>query len=293
MKPLRVALIHRDSRRCTDKRMVGIWSYPVPQFDVTHFTVDRDFQLDKADFASEYDLIFYEDGKLRGTFIGAPEIPICYYIVDSTLTEDHYRVRREQAAQVDLILVDHDDLQRFRWRDGPRVRRLNHCVNDKWFKDYGLEKTVDVSFHCRTSGSDDRAKLEKWLQEFCELEGHSYECGTKYDEEYAKAFNHSKLTVNLARTGTNRPHRVFDAMGCNTCLVTSRLPYVSGDVVEPRKHYVEWEGTAQLGGMIGWLLESGEWSKYAAAGYGVVHHYHTWAARAAELRQMLGEELGI
>lgn len=294
MKPLRVALIHRDSPRSTDKRMVGIWSYPVPEFTWDHYPVAKGFQLDRANYAGEYDLIFYEDGKLHGRFVGGADIPIAYYVVDSTLTQDHYEQRRQQAAQADLVLVDHDELQRFRWRDGPTVRRLSHCVNDRWFRDYGLEKTVDVSFHCRLVGSPRRAELEAWLADFCAREGYSYAYGTRYDEDYARAFNRSKVTVNLARTATNRPHRVFDALACRVCLVSSVLPAVEPIAIVPGVHYEEYryrdrEGLAAL---LHGLL-AGTWGYFAVQGYEHVRKHHTWAARARQLRVMLREELGL
>ena len=299
MKPLRVALIHRDSPRSTDKRMVGIWSYPVPEFTWDHYPISRaqklvpgGFQLDRADFAGEYDLIFYEDGKLHGRFTGAADIPIAYYVVDSTLTQDHYKIRRQQAAQCDLVLVDHDELQRFRWRDGPIVRRLSHCVNDTWFRDYGLEKSIDVSFHCRVKGSPQRAELEAWLAEFCAQEGYSYANGTRYDEEYAQAFNRSKVTVNLARTPTNRPHRVFDALACRVCLVSSVLPAVDPIEIVPGVHYEEYRDRKGLAALLHGLL-AGIWGYFAVQGYEHVQKYHTWAARAKELRLILREELGI
>jgi len=292
MKPLRIALVHRDSDRCTDKRMVGIWSYPVPEFEWEHYPVQKGFSFNKDRVAGEYDCIFYEDGKLYGSFAGHSDVPVAYYVVDSTLSEEHYQQRRQQAALCDLVLVDHDDLQRFRWRDGPPVRRLSHCVNDRLFKDYGLPKEIDVSFHCRTEGSTGRKSLEWELEGFCAERGHNYASGTRYDEEYAKAFNRSKITVNLTRTPTNRPHRVFDALACHTCLLTSPLPDPSLDLVAG-VHYATYRDFEGLAKAIDGLLAAGTWENFAENGYRHIMEYHTWKARAEQLRVMLLEELGL
>ena len=293
MKPLRVALIHRDSDRCTDKRMVGIWSYPVPEFVWDHFVVKKGFSFNRDEVAGEYDILFYEDGKLHGSFTGHSDVPVAYYVVDSTLSESHYDARRQQATLVDLILVDHDNLQRFRWREGPPVRRLSHCVNDTIFKDYGLPKTVDVSFHCRTAGSKERAGLEWWLEGLCGELGLRYESGTRYDSEYAKSFNRSKISVNLTRTSTNRPHRVFDALACRTCLLTSPLPDIDPVEVVQGVHYAAFTSHEHLREAIVGILSAGTWRDFAENGYQHVMTRHTWATRAKELRLIIKEEWGL
>jgi len=40
MHRLNVALVHRDSIRLTEARMVGWWSYAVPEFTWLHIPVD-------------------------------------------------------------------------------------------------------------------------------------------------------------------------------------------------------------------------------------------------------------
>lgn len=290
MKSLRVALIHRDSPRSMDKRMVGIWSYPVPEFTWEHFPQTKGFVIQKKTL-KDFDLIFYEDGKLKnGQFVGAGP-PVAYYVVDSTLSQKHYEVRRQQAAATDLVLVDHDNLQRFRWRDGPPVRRLSHCVNDKWFKDYGLAKDVDVSFHCRTKGSSARAKMNKRLRKFCESEGYVYASGVRHDEKYGMAFNRSKVTVNLGRTPTNRPHRIFDAPACRTCLVTSTLPDV---VEEVTGDVIPYGSNEELTAVLTALMDDPMLcTQHTSDQYAHIRRSHLWSVRAGQLRQILWEELGI
>jgi len=291
MKPLRVALIHRDSPRSMDNRMVGIWSYPVPEFEWDHYPQQKGFQLNRTLFEGEYDLIFYEDGKLYGSFYGGDSVPIVYYVVDSTLSEGHYEQRKQQSEQTDLILVDHDRLKRF--KGGPPVRRLSHCVNDRLFHDYGLHADVDVSYHCRTSGSREREQMGQWLETFCAEHELEYAGGVRIDEGYAQAFNRSKISVNLTRTPTNRPHRMFDALACHTCVLTSILPEVEPVELVSGVHYATYIDRATLAAAILGLLAAGTWERFAENGYQHVMTYHTWEARARELRLILREELGI
>jgi len=271
--------------------MVGIWSYPVPEFYWEHFPQEKGFEFNKDRVAGDFDCIFYEDGKLHGSFCGHSDVPVVYYVVDSTLSEQHYQLRREQAARTDLILIDHDDLNRFEGR--VPVRRLAHCVNDRLFKDYGLDKTIDISFHCRTEGSAPRKSLEWELEGLCASLGRSYASGVRYDEEYARAFNRSKVTVNLTRTPTNRPHRVLDALACVTCLLTNPLPSVKPVELVAGIHYMTYRNLEELGSKAENLLEGGGWRCFAENAYRHVMEHHTWAARARQLRVILMEELGL
>jgi len=289
MRPLRVALVHRDSDRCMDKRMVGIWSSPVPEFQWHHFPTKKAFVIDRSHWRG-FDIIFYEDGKLHGHFVASGP-PVVYYVVDSTLSDDHLKIRRDQAQYVDLVLVDHDRLNRL--KVGPPVSRLSHCANTELFQDYGLEKDIDVSFHCRTKGSAERLRVEERLHDFCHERGYAYACGTRFDRDYAHSFNRSKITVNVTRTPINRPHRVFDALACRTCMITTPLPRVSGETRRAGRDYLQYNDIPELFTLIDKTLADGSWKGIADAGFELVQEHHSWAVRAKQLRQILNEKLGL
>ena len=286
--PLRVALIHHDNPR-QYHRMAGYWSYDVPEFVVHHFGVAGVSERYRRSRFAGFDCIIWEDHRTKGTWTHDANTPLVYHAVDSTLSPAHLRDRQMHATQADLVLVDHDRLGHF----PGKVRRLGYCVNDRLFRDYGEEKTVDVAFHCRTKGSPDRAELRDWLGDYCRAHGYTYAAGDRAWEEYARAFNRAKITVNLARTVTNRPHRVFDAMACRTCLLTSPLPPVSGEERRAGVHYAEWRDFDDMAARIEGLLSSGQWRAIADAGHELVHRAHTWAVRAGELRQILEAEFSL
>ena len=288
MRTLSVALVHRNSPRLLGQRMIGAWSYPVAEFDWAHYAVGREFTLNKNDLAKRHDIIIYEDGKVEGRFVGGANIPLCYVVVDSTLSQSHYKIRLSQAAQADLILIDHDRLSKFRILGKP-VHRFSHCVNDRLFRDYELDKIIDVGFYCRFKGYRPRQRLHERLADFCASRGYRYDAGTKIGEEYARAFNRTKISVNLSRTADNRPHRIFDAMACKTCVLTSCLPSVSGEYRTEGVHYWEYRDIEELFVAIDNLLDSGWWYDIAEAGYDLIQEYHTWTVRAKELRQTLAE----
>ena len=270
--------------------MIGHWSYPVPEFTWDVYPLPRRFELDLDQFVGDYDLVFHEDTKAWGSFVGdRSRLPVVYMVRDSTLSEDHYRVRVQQAReQADLILVDWDRLERFEGLGVP-VRRLSHCVNERLFRDYGEPKIIDVAFHMACKGCPGRAELRDWLREFCAARGYSYAAGIMIGEEYPKALSRAKIVVNLERTPDTRAHRVFDALACRTCLLTSPEPEVSGEVRQAGLHYVEWRTYEELGEQIDVLLKTGAWENYARHGYWLVHQHHTWWIRAGELRKILLE----
>lgn len=135
--------------------------------------------------------------------------------------------------------------------------------------------------------------MQEWLKEFCHKRDYHYHYGVKKNEEYGKAFNRSKVTVNWSRTELNRPHRVFDAMGCRTCLLTRALPTVEGEERFTGVDYAEFREYTELADQIDGLLQSGVWQNIADSGYATVHKYHTWPVRAKQLRQIISEELGL
>lgn len=292
--PLNVALIVKNengTRR--EARNMGLFSYGVPEFQWTHFTPGKRFRVDtKALKRQGFDLIFHEDAPEGEYHNGA--LPVVYYAIDSTLSEDHYRVRHIQAKSANLVLVDHDTPARF--RDAcKRVVRLPYCVNDRLFKDYGHEKSVDVAFYCSAgqwAGGEARRDLRNQLDMICKKHGWSYRSGMLPLEEYAQAFNRSKVLVNLPRTLTNRPHRVFDGMASRTCLLTGELPPIEEDCRQSGVHYAVFEDIKHLENQLEVLL-GGAWQTIADNGYQLVQACHTWAVRAKELRTLLERELGL
>jgi spore maturation protein CgeB len=269
-----------------DNRTYGPFSYEVPEFAVTHVEVVKGFTLDRSKLAREHDVIVYEDGKLYGEFVGQANIPICYIVTDSTLSQEHYEHRLWQAEQVDLILVDWDRLERFE-RLGKPVRRLSYCVNDRLFYDYGEPKTVDLAMHA--SPSPELQELHEQLLDFCRQRGYTYASGRRRGEDYARAFNRTKLVVDLARNPITRNHRAFDVMSSRACLLTSPLPEVGDEIRTAGSDYREWSSRTQLFALIDGLISDGRWWDIANHAYRVTHSVHTWTIRARQLRRILNE----
>jgi hypothetical protein len=268
--------------------MVGSWSYPVPEFTVKHFGTPKTFTMKRSDFA-DFDVIVREDHKCYGEFVKDSMTPLVYVVVDSTLSEQHFRDRLPHAQSADLALIEQDSLARF---VGCTTRRLPYCVNENLYKDYGSDKPIDVGFYCNPTPQ--REKLACKLKRFCEMRGYVFDYGKREGIEYAKALNGAKINISLARTSTNRPHRTFDVMACRSCLLTSALPKISGEERKEWVHYAEFDG-GEGGAMdaIDDLLQKHKWRDIADAGYALVREKHTWAVRATELRQIFYEVFKI
>jgi len=292
MIPLKVALVIKDNQRqrLRDLRPIGLWSYPVPEFEWIHHTPGKYFRLDRAAFR-QYDVIVNEEGAW-GTWVGNGP-PVVYICWDSNWTKNHLDVRVKQAAQADLVLIGHDALERFR-PCGQKVRRLLYCVNDKVFFNRGLEKSVDVCYHCYVQGSPIRKEFGQHLARECARLGFSYANGGIPNQvDYARAFNSAKISMNLPRVPANRPHRVLDAMACRSCMVTGTVPEVSGDYVRMGEHFTMFDSKEEAVSIINELLRSGRWEAIADAGYEMVQQHYTWSIRAMELRELLNKELGL
>lgn len=291
MRPLRVALVHRNSPRCGEARAVGWWSYPVPEFEWHHYPVNpyRPFELDRATLAKNHDLVVWEDSKAHGKFRGHGGLPVCLHIVDSTLSEEHYQARLKQAREADALLVDWDRLKRFSCVAVP-VLRFNYCVNDRIYREHGTMKEFDVGSY--QHGTEERHAIEALVRAHCDKRGYTFDMGNPGGIDYAVAMGRCKIVLNVNRNPATRSHRVFDVMAVRSCLLTSPLPDVSGEPRAYGQHYVEFRNTAQLTEAIDYLLGSGEWETIAGNGMLLAKQEHTWARRATQLRARLEDELG-
>jgi hypothetical protein len=285
---LRVALLHRYSARLINRDVVGWWSYSVPEFEWDHYTLKKDFYIKRSSFEQAYDLIVYEDGKLTGRIDKNADIPVAYVIADSTLSNEHYRVRCQQAAlNADLLLVDWDNLKRFEHLGIPACR-FSFATNDRFF--YPREKTTDVGFFHHST--PERKKLNQHLAEFCKKRGYSYASGSRIGEDYARAIGSAKININLGRNPQTRSDRIFDIFLSESCLLCDKLPKVSGEPRQLNKHYLQFRTQDELEGLLDELLQEGTWQVFAEAAYKLGKKYHTWGRRARQLRKILWD-LGL
>ncbi len=281
VKPLNVALVYRmrspeDGAELRDK--IGLWSYPVPEFTWTGYGATPGFVLNRDDLVAWHDVIFHEDF-VRGKFVGKAKIPLIYWVVDSNTSPRRSAVYRDYAYCASLVLVDQDDL------DGWPVptKRLPYAVDERMFKPG--EKTVDIAYLVQPTA--ERRGLGNWLADFSRRHGYSLTVGSGLPVgEYAARLGGAKVVIHLATHPNCRSHRVFDALACGACLLTSPLPRIDGDGFIPGLHYLEWRDYGELGRLLHERLEGG-WQEIADAGYNFVMREHTWQKRAKQLYPIL------
>ena len=297
MKSLRVLLVGKNTPAFfnRDNRNMGMWSYPVEQFTWEHCAPGKGFVLNRHSLSKGFDLIFHEDGGSYGDYIGGG-IPVIYYAIDSTLShENHYLPRFKQSVQADLVLVDHDHLKRWRHPDKRNPRRLLYCVNDKVFTGEAESRDLDIVYHCPggkwVPGKEERRHIRQLLHEYSQERGLTYVSGAVDLNTYANHFARAKIVVSWSRTDSNRPHRVYDSMASGACLVSRKLPQVSGEDWSPYYNAFDTPGD------LCYLLDNIWWDasrgNMAVAAQQFVRSHHTWAHRAKELRQIIYEEFKL
>jgi hypothetical protein len=311
VKPLKVALIvkNRPAAFQREQRAMGWWSYPVPEFEWAHLTLGRGFTAELSMFR-DYDVVVHEDGGNWGIYSGGGP-PLVYLDIDSTLSVEHFEARRKIADQADLVLVEQAPLEWFfgskerggRWTLGG-VQRASYCVNDRVFNREagraGDDETIglwDVSYPCNTTGPgrEVRRRVLAALTQYRDLRpDRRVDLGTYGLDDYARTMARSRVVVNWPRVPTNRSHRTFDAMACGAALVTGRLPRIEDEVRSPGEHYLDvLEPEFLVDAIEPLLTDTYRREKIAQAGYELVRARYTWAIRAAEIRAMMAEVLGI
>jgi len=311
MIPLKLALVHRDNWYRDKLRIDGQWAYPVPEFTWFHVPVDKSFELDVSVF-KDTDAVWLDDGKYGQVTIvpqkGQRVSPLVYYVLYPTLAGHLYHDRLEKAQQLaDLVLLDHDDLGR--WTDTSfQARRLAYSVNDRYYRDRGLRRDIDVGFYAVWGHNRGRKAFEEWLENLCQRKGYRFYGlkGRTVNTEYANLLARTKVVVHLNRSPQTRPPRIFDAAASGAALLSNPMPPVSGEHFEPWLHYAPfgepqdvYQEKAQPWTSLGdeeceevvdgleWLLDRGNWEATAQQAKQYVLACHTWERRAVDLRGIL------
>ena len=274
---------------------MGYFSYDVPEFTWEHITPGKNFNIKWSDYKShDFDLVFHEDYPY-GNIVGL-DIPYVFLSIDSTLSDEHYRARFEQARRADLVLVDHDNVNRF-FNVNHKTIQFPYCVNDKIFYRDNRERTNDIAYHCSSSahaGIEERKRIRQLLHDLSQKHNWSYRSGILEIHNYAESFRTSKIVVNQSRTPANRPHRIFDAMACGAMVVTSDLPYIQSDLIHDAHNYEPYYHDKDLEETIEFYLNNPvEREKIAKKGFDIIMQNHTWAIRAKQLREIINKEFGI
>ena len=311
MQPIRLALVHRDNWYRDRLRIDGQFAYPVEGLEWIHVPVDKSFELDVS-VLTEVDVIWLDDGKY-GTIGIHPQkgkriSPLVYNVLYPTLAGHLYHDRLDKARQLaDLVLLEHDDLGR--WTDTSfQARRLAYSVNDRYYRDRGLRRDIDVGFYCFWGHNRGRQAFEGWLGDFCKRKGYRFYGlgGRGVNTEYANLLARTKVVVHLNRSPLTRPPRIFDTAASGAALLSNPMPQVSGEHWQPWLHYAPFQeprdvylekaepwgafhdsDCEEVISGLAWLLGGGNWEPTAQAARQYVLACHTWQRRAVELRGIL------
>lgn len=312
LKPVRLLLLHRD-QWYRWHRIDGQFAYDVPGLVWKHKTIKVTFKMDLAGLENDYDVIWWDDGKHRGCEIvpgiGARKIPLVNYVLYPTLNESTFNSRVRRAnTHANAVLLDHDRLERWKERCSRPIRRLAYSVDERYYRDRGLIRDIDVGFYCVYAYSRERPALDKWLEDFCKRKGYRYRTtrGRNVRTRYSKLLARTKVVVHMNRTPQTRPPRIFDTAACRAALLSNPMPRVSGENWEPMVHYVPFKephsqdykppkshpeyndkACQEIIRGLAWLLDDGNWEAVAERAHQYVLACHTWRVRATELTGIL------
>lgn len=280
---MNVAVVCRAKSFAETRRKQGWWSYPVPDLEWTCYPVQDGERLTRADFERQgHDLVVWEDW-CWPIWEGRSGIPIYAVVVDSNTSSRRRKLYLERAKAADVLLIDQDRLDVF-GKLGKPVFRWQYAVNEQVFAP--SQKQIDVAYH--VARTDERAALAEPLAAFCREREYSLTMGGGMTiDQYAARLAAARICVHKATWPQCRSHRFFDALAAGCCLLTDPVQPVAEDGFIPGRHFMEWDGLADLTRQVALLLDSGQWNVIAQAGQGWVLRHHTWRTRASELMTII------
>ena len=315
MTPIKILLAHRPDWYRGPARIDGFFQYPVPEFIVTHLKLPKAFRTKLFEYR-QFDILFLDDGKYKdySRFIPAPPhdtypIPqVAMYALYPTLTPGHFRRRVERARNnADFVLVDHDNIKRWKMATGRSCFRMPYCVDENRYCDRGYIRDIDVGFYCVYGWNKERPAMDRWLESFCQRQGYTYHTthGKSIGEGYADLLSRTKVVVHMNRTPNTRAPRIFDVSASGAAILTNPTPPVSGEqwpnhptftwpcsesytIFDPKEIPVYTDiDCAQVADSLNWLLMEDNWKRAAQPMNDFFLQYHSWEVRASLLYSLL------
>jgi len=314
MNPIRTLLVHKNDWYRGEDRIDGFFQYPVPEFTWDHLVVTKGFRLDLHQYR-KYDIVFWDDGKYKDYAGFSPLSPhktymvpqVCMYALYPTLTNSHFTRRVARAKKdADIVLIDHDDVERWRKATNLPCFRMPYCTNEQYYT-VG-EKTIDVGFYYVLGWNKERAAMDRWLEGFCRRKGWTYRSthGKSVGKEYRDLLSHTRVVIHMNRTMKTRPPRIFDASISGCATLSNTMPVVSGEdwggkyisFTWPRseeyKQFDEEEipiytdrDCYQVAEKLEDLVGGRMWQEIAHSAREYTIQFHTWMVRAPQLRRVI------
>lgn len=155
------------------------------------------------------------------------------------------------------------------------VRHLALAMSPAVHRKMFLPKIHDVSFvgNIHPNRKPFLEKLQKRFNVFITR---------AFMDEMVRIFNQSKIILNLGIGPTGIQQRVFETLGCGSCLITNEIP-VRDRLFEDQKHLIYFK-QENIEDLIEYYLNNAEEREVIAKnGYLEAHSKHTFAHRIAEL----------
>lgn len=316
MKPIHALLVHKSDWYRGEERIDGFFQYPVPEFTWDHLEVKKGFHLDLHQHQyRKYDIIFWDDGKYKDYAGFSPLAPhttymvpqVCMYALYPTLTNSHFTRRVARAKKnADIVLIDHDDVER--WKEATKLRcfRMAYCTNERYYVPGA--KDIDVGFYYVLGWNKERVAMDKWLKGFCHKKGWSYHStnGKSVGRNYRDLLSRTRVVIHMNRTMNTRPPRIFDASISGCAMLSNPMPVVSEENWDGKHVSFQWPRSeeykqftrkevptytdrdcGQVAQGLERLIDKHHYREIVLRAREYTLQFHTWAVRAGQLREVI------
>ena len=223
------------------------------------------------------------------------EIPKALIFDDPHFQPDE-RIEYIRKNKIDLVLFVYKySIPHFKDKINCRIEWLPWSVNTSIFKDYGLDRTYDVSFlgHTNPRAYPFRTKIVETLSKHPDIKfftkehpGGSWNLDPKkhlIGENYARVVAQSKIFAFDTGIYNGAIAKFYEGMACNT-LVAAPMPFDGEELhFKPEYNFVTIDEHNFLEKILYYLKHEHERLEIAKRGYETVRKYHTVEIRAKQL----------
>lgn len=209
--------------------------------------------------------------------------------------------------KIDVVFTVHQNFKNWNLKcPESKFYKIPFAFNDQIFKDYKLEKDIDIGFTGNLFNKGDykntnimgenfnnvRERIFNVLKNSEKLKKYKMFLGEDVylkGEDYGKTINKTKVWISTPSAIDIVGTRFYEVMGSNTLLFAKNIPGIYEDIIEPNNHFATFEDNLEdfEEKLIYFLENNSVRTELSKKGFEHAHKKHTWKNRIDTIFEIL------